>query len=109
MQHPTRRCFPLGQTARIGAKSLCANTYPQAREALCKYDLISEEVKHVRLGCSFSDHRARGSGLWVWRYRRGIGGHCESPVRYISCAVYYLVAFRVAGLWSALWLNVVWL
>jgi hypothetical protein len=98
MQHPTRCCFRPERIVRIEGKSLCANTrtHMEAREALCRYDSISEEVKHVRLGCGFSDHRTCGSGPWVWRYRRCFSGHRETAVFYIPCAVRNLVAFWVA-------------
>jgi len=48
------------------------------------------------LGCSFSNHRACGSGSWIWWYRRGISGYRETPVRYIPCSVHKLFDFPVA-------------
>lgn len=53
--------------------------------------------RYVRLGCSISNHRAGGSGLWIWGYRRGISRHRETSVHYIPCAVRNLFGFRVAG------------
>jgi hypothetical protein len=57
------------------------------------------------MGCSISNHRACGSGLWIWRYRGGISGHRETSVLYIPCAVRNLLDFRVAGQRRALSYN----
>ena len=35
--------------------------------------------------------------FWIWRYRCGIGGHRETSVLYIPCAVRDFLDFRVAG------------
>jgi hypothetical protein len=49
------------------------------------------------MGCSFSNHRACGSALWIWGYRCRISGHRETAVLYISRAVRDLFDFRLAG------------
>jgi hypothetical protein len=57
------------------------------------------------MGCSISNHRTCGSGLWIWRYRRSISGNRETSVFYIPCAVRNLFDFRVAGQTRALNFN----
>ncbi len=44
----------------------------------------------------FSNHRACGSGSWIWPCRRRISGHRETSVLYIPCAIRDLFDFRVA-------------
>ena len=48
-------------------------------------------------GCTISNHRTCGSGLWIWRHRGSISGHRETSVLYIPCALRNLFDFRVAG------------
>ena len=59
--------------------------------------LFSGGEDNVRLGCSISNHRTCGSGLWIRRYRSGISGHRQTSVFYIPCAIRNLFDFRVAG------------
>jgi hypothetical protein len=49
------------------------------------------------LGCSFFNRRNCGSGLWIWRHRRSVGGDREDSVLHIPGAVHNFFDLRVAG------------
>ena len=69
------------------------------------FPYIWNEVKHVRLGCSFFNRRDCGSDFWICRYRRGVGRHREDFVLHIPRAVRSLFDLRVAGQRSVLSYN----